>query len=267
MKLSFSTLACPNWTFGEITSAAKDLGYDGIEIRGMGDELYAPKLKIFDDAHLTETRSKLDALGLSLPILSSGATLGVYSKKDDAIKESSDYIALAQKLGVPYIRVLITADAFPNGGDTELFRKSYLTVCREGERAGVTPLVETNGLFADTTLLKKVFESIDSENKGILWDVNHTFRYNSEPVAETLKNIGAYIRHVHIKDSLIEKGKPSYKLLGYGDIPVKTAVQKLNASGYMGYYSLEWVKRWQSDLEAEGIVFAHTIKYLKELTT
>lgn len=34
MKFSFSTLACPGYTWADIYSMAKDLGFDGIEVRG-----------------------------------------------------------------------------------------------------------------------------------------------------------------------------------------------------------------------------------------
>ena len=37
MKISFSTIACPDYSWVDIYSMAKDLGFDGIEIRGMGD--------------------------------------------------------------------------------------------------------------------------------------------------------------------------------------------------------------------------------------
>ena len=39
MKLCFSTIGCPDWRFGDIVSAAKDLGYSAIEIRGIGGEI------------------------------------------------------------------------------------------------------------------------------------------------------------------------------------------------------------------------------------
>ena len=42
MKLAFSTLGCPNWQWREIFATAKDLGVDGIEIRGIENEMYAP---------------------------------------------------------------------------------------------------------------------------------------------------------------------------------------------------------------------------------
>ena len=35
MKLSFSTLACPGYSFSEIYTMAKDLGFDAIELRGV----------------------------------------------------------------------------------------------------------------------------------------------------------------------------------------------------------------------------------------
>ena len=35
MKLAFSTLGCPGWMWRDILSAAADLGYDGIEMRGL----------------------------------------------------------------------------------------------------------------------------------------------------------------------------------------------------------------------------------------
>ncbi len=41
MKIAFSTLACPNSSWQDIVSMAKDLGFDGIEIRGLGDDISA----------------------------------------------------------------------------------------------------------------------------------------------------------------------------------------------------------------------------------
>ena len=35
--------------------------------------------------------------------------------------------------------------------------------------------------------------------------------------------------------------------------------------GYEGYFSLEWVKRWDFTLEEPGIVFAHYANYMRKL--
>ena len=41
MKLSFSTLACPGYSWAEIYSTAKDFGFHGIEMRGLGDDIFS----------------------------------------------------------------------------------------------------------------------------------------------------------------------------------------------------------------------------------
>ena len=62
MKLAFSTLACPNFSWPEIYSMAKDIGFDGIEIRGLGNDIFAVKSPPFTEEQLPETLRKLNAL-------------------------------------------------------------------------------------------------------------------------------------------------------------------------------------------------------------
>src|SRR5215218_9445888 len=39
MKLAFSTLGCPHWELERIARAARDFGYEAIELRAVGGEL------------------------------------------------------------------------------------------------------------------------------------------------------------------------------------------------------------------------------------
>ena len=52
MKISFSTLACPDLTWQEIYSMAKDFGFDGIEMRGLGNDIISYKALPFTDAQI-----------------------------------------------------------------------------------------------------------------------------------------------------------------------------------------------------------------------
>ena len=54
-------------------------------------------------------------------------------------------------------------------------------------------------------------------------------------------------------------------MLTKGDLPVREMIGLLREKGYAGYLSLEWVKRWNRDLEDAGIVFAHYINKMKTL--
>ena len=38
MKLAFSTLGCPDWSWEEILATAKDMGFDAVEILGIAKE-------------------------------------------------------------------------------------------------------------------------------------------------------------------------------------------------------------------------------------
>ena len=52
MKLAFSTLGCPEFGWSDVYSMAKDLGFQGIEVRGLGDELFDGKTKPFQQENL-----------------------------------------------------------------------------------------------------------------------------------------------------------------------------------------------------------------------
>jgi hypothetical protein len=49
MKISFSTLACPEYSWSDIYSMAKDIGFNGIEIRGLGNDIFAVNAQPFSD--------------------------------------------------------------------------------------------------------------------------------------------------------------------------------------------------------------------------
>ena len=60
MKLTFSTLACPNWSWDLILDHAVRFGFDSIEIRGIESELDLGRMKPFlpDQAEETRTSSR-----------------------------------------------------------------------------------------------------------------------------------------------------------------------------------------------------------------
>lgn len=266
MKLSFSTIACPEWDFyREIFSAAKDLGYNGIEIRGIGKDLYAPDMPLFAKEQLSATKKALKDANIEISCLASGASLGAKGEKESALIEVKEYIDLAEKLGVRYVRVMPTSNPYPDECDIEQIKELYKELAFYGASKNVTPLMETNGIFCDTKLLKEFFEEINESNIGALWDINHPVRYNKETAAQTITNIGQYIKYVHIKDSIEENGKTVYKLVGKGDLPIKEVVSGLQKLGYNGYLTLEWVRRWNKNLEEPGWVLPYYISYMRTI--
>ena len=131
------------------------------------------------------------------------------------------------------------------------------------KRYNVTLLIETNGVYADTKRLKKVLDAIGNRKVAALWDMHHPYRFMGESPEETVANLGEYIKHVHVKDSVMVDGKVTYKLMGTGDMPLKEMFDALQAIDYLGYVSLEWVYRWSKDLLDAGIVIPQFANYME----
>lgn len=264
MKISFSTLACPNFDWSDIYSMAKDFDFDGIEIRGLGADIFSGKSNPFTEARLPKTTAKLKQLGLEIPCLSSGACLKFTDKAEDNEKEIKEYAALANKLGASYIRVLADLEPYPTGEvDDNAIAAELKKLVPIAEEYNVTLLVETNGVYSDTKRLKALLDNVSSRKVAALWDTHHPYRFNNEKPEETVLNLGEYIKYVHTKDSVMKDGAVEYKLMGEGDMPIKEMLEALKGIGYNGYISLEWVKRWSDNLCDAGVVVPHYAAYMK----
>ena len=263
MKISFSTLACPLYSWADIYSMAKDLGFDGIEVRGLGEDIFSVKAKPFTDEQLPQTINKLKQLGLEIPCLSTGIALEDTARHDRCIYEIKEYCTLAEKLGTPYIRILADSSPEPeNDVDDAAICAALKALAETAEKYNVTLLVETNGAYAESARLKKILDEVASPYVAALWDMHHPYRYFGESAETTIANLGSYIKYVHVKDSIVKDGKIQYKMMGEGDMPLEDMLGKLKTFGYDGYVSLEWVKRWANDLSDAGIVFPHFANYM-----
>ena len=205
-------------------------------------------------------------LDIEIPILTSGAYLFDKEKQEEALSEAKAYIDLAQRIGTPYIRVLGDKDGAPGQErDLDFVKTQYQTVCDYAIDKNVVPLIETNGVLADSKVMAEFIKKVNRPNMGLLWDIHHPYRYFKETPETTLNYLDGYIKYVHIKDSVVENGKVSYRMLGYGDVPVLDCLKQLNKNGFEGYVSLEWLKRWCPELQEPGVVFSHYINYMSYL--
>ena len=260
MKLSFSTVGCPLWRWGDITATAVDLGYQGIELRGLGDDLFMPEVKIFNPENRAGTLAKLRRQNLEIVCVASDCLL--HKNDRDEIAATRDYIDLAAALHAPYVRVLCDTWGEPGENvDLALAEKRLRELAPYAQEQGVTLLVESNGVLADTAVLAALLKAADNPAVAALWDVWHPVRNYGESPETTWANIGNYVRHIHMKDA--QGG--TMKMLGYGDLPLKAILKLLKDNDYGGYLSFEWTKRWNAALEEPGVAFAHYVYTARQL--
>ncbi|MBR7033366.1 MAG: AMP-binding protein [Clostridia bacterium] len=263
MKIAFSTLGTPDFTWDEIWSMAKDLGFGGIEMRGLGGTKFSASSGPFRDENLVKTRETLERMKLEISCLSSGCALRFPEQREESVSLLKRYITVASALGCKFIRVLgdrtaeITTDF-----DDEYVIAPMKELAPIAEAAGVTLLIETNGVYSHTDRLASVLAAIGSDAVGALWDMHHPYRFAGESAETTIQNLGAFIKYTHVKDSVTENGEVKYRMMGEGDLPIDDFMSALRSINYEGYVSLEWLKQYTPDLSDAAVVFPHFVHFM-----
>jgi sugar phosphate isomerase/epimerase len=253
LKLSFSTLGCPDWSFDKIIDFARDNQYSGIEVRGILRQMDLPLVPEFSNSGVIQTTlKKMNDRGLKFVDLGSSCALH-FPKGEERTKnldEGKRFIDLAAKLNCPYIRV------FPNQIPKDRDRQETLNLIIDGlkelgtyaSNTQVTVLLESHGELIYKKDLLFVMEGAANPHVGLVWDVCNMWIVTKEPPEEVYASLKPFIRHTHIKDLKIENGKEEYVLLGTGIVPIFQAIDLLYKNNYPGYYSFEWEKLWHPEI-------------------
>lgn len=266
--LAFSTLGCPKWEWKTILRRASEWGYQGIELRGIQGEMDLTRRPEFIGDRLKESRKDLAALNLRISDLGASTRLHEREKEKRVkqIDEARRFIELAQKLKAPYVRIF--GDNLVSGEAKQVTVDRIIGGLREvgllARGSGVGVLLETHGDFADSPTMVQMMKGADMPEIGVLWDTHHTYLTGNEQPADTLKQIGKYVRHVHIKDSIQGEKELRYVLLGTGRLPVREIVKQLVRNRYSGYCSFEWEKGWHPEIEEPEVAFPHYAKMMNQ---
>jgi sugar phosphate isomerase/epimerase len=271
LPIAFSTLGCPTWEWKKILDQAAQHGYAAIEMRGLLNEMDLPKSPQFTGEKLKESLKDLEALGLKISDLGASARLGETdpAKRAAQIDEAKRFIDLAHKLKSPYVRVfggkLLPGQSMQDA--TERIIAGFRELHEHAKSGGVTLLIESHDEFVSSDSLLNILKGANLPTAALLWDAHHTVVAGKERPAETLKYLGKYVRHTHLKDSRPPKGDEKdrrYVLTGSGELPVKETVKVLAANGYRGYYCFEWEKRWHPEIEEPEVAIPHYAKVMRE---
>lgn len=267
MKLSFTTLGCPAWSWEQIIDEAVRYGYDGVELRGIAGELRLSRCEALRSDRLEASLAYAAAQGIKIICLDTSCIFHDDSKFDAAIAEGMETIDLAVKMGAPYIRVF--GDLIPIDQDeAAIVRQVARGLQMLGDYAepkGIGVLLETHGQFSSSRRVLDVLGQTSSQAVGIIWDVHHTIKYGvQEPPSETWRQLSPYIRHIHLKDARGEGQDIAPVLVGEGDLPIPEVLTLLFESEYKGWLSFEWEKKWHPDIEEPDIALPAFMSYMRQ---
>ncbi len=261
--MAFSTLGCPAWDWKKILDFAQAHGFSAIELRGLQGNMDLPANPIFAADRIAQTKSEINAAKLKIACVSSSANLYYEdpAKREKELSDAKRFIDLASSLGAPYVRVFGgKAPDDKNPAPDQATKQRVAAGLRElGKYSGpksVTVIIESHDHFTSSATLKDVMKAADSEHVALLWDAHHTFATSNEEPEQTVKELGQWIRHTHLKDSTGSGEDRRYVLTGKGNVPVQRQIKALQAIGYKGFYCFEWEKVWHPDLLDPEIAIA-----------
>lgn len=251
MKLSFSTRGWENLSWEEYVETALDMGFAGIEVNNPQER---PELTrkggAFHKYNSAATARALKEEGLSIPCFNTHID---FSIEEDPVPLFTEVLTWAAAAHVPYVSFI----AFH--GDVKKVYERVEALLPVAEKLGVVMLARTAGLYSDTANVRELMDSFASDYLAALWDMHYPYRFRGETPDATIKNLGAYVKHVHLRDSEAEHVNC---LVGEGSLPINDMMRALSSIDYDGFVSLDWKPRWMPELTDHEIIFPHFVNYM-----
>ena len=178
MKLSISTLGCPDWDFMQVVRKYAALGAD-IEVRGIDGETEAGKIARFAPENAEETRRILKEHNLKIVGFGTSCKFDREEKLEENIAAAKEAVDVCVRMGIPAIRVF--GNDIPEPSRTLetalLLCRGLEEVCAYGAEKGVKVNLEIHGDFNTIESITPVVERMGGVPAfGILWDVMHSDR-------------------------------------------------------------------------------------------
>ena len=251
MNLSFSTRGWGDLSWDGMLQEAVDMRFGGVEVYNLfkfpemtdrGGPFHAHKV--------AATIRQLRDLKLKIPCFDTSVDL---SADPEAVGILTGMLENARNAQVPYVVACALTE------NEELVGENLEKLLPVAENAGVSLLLKTSGIYADTARLRSMLESFASDWLGALWDMHHPYRDFGESADATIKNLGTYVKHVHLRDS---DDNGDYQLIGEGNMPIPDMIRALGSINYDGFISLEWKPEWMEDLQDREIIFPYYVNYM-----
>ena len=263
MKLSVSTCGWPECPWSEIETLARDARYEGIELYDINETRLTGPGSAFSPEKKESTLRRLAGEGLFISCVDAHENPAAPERFDACVTEVQTLIAFAASVRCEYVRLRAEPTGRGTEADNENVRRVLERLINTAEEAGVTLLLETAGIYANTALLASLLDGFARDSLSALWDVHHTCRFGAETPQKTVTNLGAYIKHVHMKDGVRDGDKVTYTLPGEGTLPMDEIFTALYSVNYNGCCCLEWHAEWEKEIDDPGVVYEHFARFVR----
>ncbi len=245
MKYSFMSFSCPELSLDEMLGIAAEYGYDGVEPRVESKHRHGIELEA-SPAYRAEARMKAIESGIAFSCVATSCRYADPASCQKHVDDTLRYIDLAGDIGAPTIRVF--GGAIPAGLDREAAIEAVVAALRQvaGHAAarGVKVCLETHDHWCLPAHVAEIMRRVNHPAIRVNWDIMHPVRVEKVDMADAYATLKTWISHCHFHDGMTADGKLIMLPIGEGEIDHATALAVLEADGFAGYMSGEWIN-WQ----------------------
>jgi len=246
MRIAFNSVAFHRSSLETVVPLLCELGYDGIELNAetlpWAAPHVAPALTREERHHLRQllTRHNLPVSSLSAHINLIPADAGA---RRDAIAFVKGCIDLACDLDTSVVHGLTgSAPAIvPSLTAWEWLLAGIHECLEHAEACGITFAIEpvVNMLVCDSRSMRRLQEQLGDSRLKVNFDPSHLQVHGDDPV-RAVRDLGASIVHVHLKDAAGVPEKYAFPPLGKGDVDFIGVLRALREIGFKDFLSIEY---------------------------
>ena len=245
MNLAFSTKYRENLSFDGFVELAKDMNYQAFEV---SDYTLIPENTSFIKRQLMNSYISICAIDTNADMSSEDVTA--------ELKKVEEAARVAESIKIKYLRVHATKKRF------ETIVEFLKAAKKIAEETNTVLLIETDGAFSSTTDLGEILMKFACDEIGADWHMYNTFFEAGEDAEDTIKNLGAYVKLVHMQDA---KGNNDFQLVGEGNMNIQEMVNALKSVNYSGCVSIEWNPEYIPEIDDFEMILTHFYHYMNSM--
>ncbi|MFM8532788.1 MAG: sugar phosphate isomerase/epimerase family protein [Acidimicrobiia bacterium] len=271
MGIILHTMATPELDPRGAVALAAGMGLDGIELI-IQDGYRCGLAQNASERAAREIGATAAGHGVPIRVLvcyEKGACAQAAEERSRAVDALRRAIDLAVAAGASGVRVLAGREEVNDAGFPAAAGRMAETLRALSDHAAPHPgfslLVENHMDCIATSAARTVAicDATARKNVGVLFDPANLATLGAEDFSTSYALQRHLVRHVHVKDAVVEEGRRRSVAPGLGSDPWPAVIQSLVRDGYSGDFSLDYERRWLPDLPPAELALPAAKRFLQ----
>lgn len=265
LKLSYTTMATPDFSGVEAIKMARKFGYHGVDLR------VSPRkgeLTLESTAQdINELRSAFDSEGVETSGLLCYNSAGTAEESSwNQMKQSIiQNLDIAARLSSPSIRIF-TGDINCLNNIEEHIKRTANTISEvlDADKSSLNIFVQNHNLYYPAIDSINLVKMVNNPRFKLVFSPEHCIVSNHD-INEVYPLIKEVTGQLYVADVKKVDDKYPTVLPGYGIVPIEQTYRALGGKEFDSWVTFKWEKLWEPDLADADVALPAFIKYFNNL--